>query len=290
MQLPARISEQHVIVRVTINGRGLDFLLDSGASGIVLDADVAKQLGLKTFGRSVQTTAGTYEASQTIVPEIDVGPVTLHNTYVDCLPFSQEMGFGTKVVGLLGFDFIANAVVSIDYGRGAVFVSPPDKFTRPTDQIEVPATLDDGVPYVQAQVGNAIGEHFILDTGSFGVMVFSTFANAHPDDMADEGLGRSVSSYFPALSAWGVGGEFPMSLTEVASYHFGSVNFTDFMLFRIHGVPGIEGEDDDGLVGFDVLRYFTVTLDYRDGEVYLLPGPMIVKTPPKASPAPSPHP
>jgi hypothetical protein len=288
VRLPARVQRGSVIVRLTINGRGLDFVLDSGSSGIVMDADVANQLGIKTFGRSIQTTAGPYVATQSIIPEIGIGPITLHNTYVECLPFSQQLDYGTRVVGLLGFDFIANAVVSIDYDHGIVTASPPDKFTQPTSGIQLGATLDDGVPYVQAQIGNAVGDHFILDTGSDDVVVFSSFADAHPDDVADEGFGRDFNAIVPFLTASGVGGEIPETLTQVASYHFATVNFSDFLLFRTHGHTAFEGEDQDGLVGFDALKFFTVTLDYKDGTIYLQPGSFLEKL--KATSAPSPHP
>jgi hypothetical protein len=91
----------------------------------------------------------------------------------------------------------------------------------------------------------------------------------------------------PFLSASGVGGEIPETVTQVASYHFGHVNFTDFLLVRTHGHTAFEGEDQDGLVGFDVLRYFSVTLDYRNGEIYLQPG-RALQSQPKASPSPHP--
>ena len=291
VRLPARLSYGTVVVRLMIEGRGLDFALDSGASGIVLDSEVARELGIKTFGRSIQNTAGEYEATQAVIPVIDIGQVTLHNTFVECLPFSQKLDFGTKIVGLLGFDFIANAIVSIDYDKGIVTASPPDTFAPPTNGIELGATLDDGVPYVQAQVDNAVGDHFILDTGSTDVMIFSQFADAHPDDVADEGLGRSlnaINAILPFVSASGVGGEIPETFSQVASYTFGTARFKDFLLSRTHGHTAFEGEDEDGLVGYTALRYFTVTLDYRNGTIYLKPGPLL--TPLKATPASSPQP
>lgn len=286
--LPARIEDGAVIVRVTIKGRGLDFILDSGSGGILLDSGVAKELGITTFGKSVQQTMGAYESTQAIIPEMDVGPISLTNTYVECVPFTQNRGFDTKVVGLLGFDFIANAAVRIDFDSGTVTATSPDSFAPPPNSVAVPVALDDGVPYVQAQVGAAIGDHFILDTGSTDVLVFSAFANAHPKDVTDEGLGRSINSYEPFISASGVGGEIPMIPTQVSSYHFGSVNFTDFLLMRTTGGTAFEVEDTDGLVGFDVLRFFKVSFDYRDGYVYLEPGSFLQAQ--KTTPALTPHP
>ena len=275
VKLPARVDNGAVIVRLTINGRGLDFQLDSGASGILLDSEVAKELGIKTFGESVQTTMGSYDATQAVVPEIDFGALTLRNTYVECLPFTQQVGVGTKIVGLLGFDFIANAVVSVDYDSGAVTASLPGAFEPPVNTIAVPVSLDDGVPFVQVQVGESVGDHFILDTGADSIVIFSQFADAHPKDVADKGLGKSIMQYLPYITASGVGGEISMGLAQLASYHFGSVNFTDFLAFRTPSGSAFEFEDTDGLVGSEILRYFTVTFDYKDSMIYLQPGKLL---------------
>lgn len=51
VELPAQFDPQHVIVRVTIGGRGLDFVLDSGASGITIDSSVAREVGLPEFSK-----------------------------------------------------------------------------------------------------------------------------------------------------------------------------------------------------------------------------------------------
>ncbi|HLJ85158.1 MAG TPA: aspartyl protease family protein, partial [Candidatus Eremiobacteraceae bacterium] len=286
--LPARIDDGSVVVRLTINGRGLDFLLDSGASGILMDNEVAKELGIKTFGESVQTTMGAYESTQAIVPEMDVGPIALHNTYVECVPFTQQLGYDTKIVGLLGFDFIANAVVSINYDNGNVTAAPPDSFSPPVNSIAVPIALDDGVPFVQVQIGDSIGTHFILDTGADMIVIFSEFAAAHPQDVVDQGLGKSLSKYLPFVTAEGVGGQIQMTMDQLASYHFGSVNFTDFLAYRTQSGSAFESEDTDGLVGYEVLQYFTVTFDYKDGMIYLIPGEVLRSR--QAAPTPTPHP
>jgi predicted aspartyl protease len=286
--LPARIDDGSVVVRLTINGRGLDFLLDSGASGILMDNEVAKELGIKTFGESVQTTMGAYESTQAIIPEMDVGPIALHNTYVECVPFTQQLGSDTKIVGLLGFDFLANAAVSINYDNGDVTAVPPDSFAPPANSIPVPAALDDGVPFVQVQIGDSVGTHFILDTGADMIVIFSEFAAAHPQDVVDQGLGKSMAQYLPFVSARGVGGEIQMTLDQLASYHFGSVNFTDFLAFRTPSGSAFEFEDTDGLVGYEVLQYFTVTFDYKDGMIYLIPGEVLRSR--QAIPSPTPHP
>ena len=83
-RLPARIDRWgRVIVRLTVSGRGLDFQLDSGASAIIFDRDVVRQLGLKTHGRWSTTVAGTFISGRAIIPKIAIGDVTMSDVVVE---------------------------------------------------------------------------------------------------------------------------------------------------------------------------------------------------------------
>jgi hypothetical protein len=71
VELPARFLFGEIVVRVMIGGRGLDFVLNSGAPGIFIDGEVAKLLGLKmSVGYSA---VEGYETHEAIVPEMRVG-------------------------------------------------------------------------------------------------------------------------------------------------------------------------------------------------------------------------
>jgi hypothetical protein len=67
VRLPARIIDGSIVVTATIDGRGLDFALDSGSSSVVLDSSVARQLGLPTFGAMTGSTVGTYTEHLSVV-------------------------------------------------------------------------------------------------------------------------------------------------------------------------------------------------------------------------------
>lgn len=72
--LPVGLAYGKFMVRVTINGRGLDFVLDTGAGAIVMDEDVARQLRLPLYApESSAVNAGRYTSETTIVSEMDVG-------------------------------------------------------------------------------------------------------------------------------------------------------------------------------------------------------------------------
>ncbi len=271
VKLPARMIDGDIVVRLTVAGRGLDFILDSGSSGIAIDARTTRELGLQTLGQSVRTTSGTYVQKQALIPSLNIGDIRMKNVVVDSLPFSEDEAMGTKAVGLLGYDFIANAVLTVDYEHGSVEATVPGSFVPPADAYAVDTLLDDGVPFVSVQVGEATGDHFIIDTGANRGMIFSSFASAHPADIADQGLGRQISTYAPFMSFQGVGGTIQIKPVQVKSLRVGGVTFTEWLMFQSTGNRAFEGEDMDGILGYDFLKYFTVYFDYPDSHIYLLP-------------------
>lgn len=191
--LPAKFGESHVYVRVTIGGRGLDFVLDSGASGITIDGTVARQLGLREYDRHSEVTAGRYSTARTIVPEMRVGDLILRDVAVQEVPHGWKTAADVKEVGLLGFDFLAELGVTIDYEHQRVTVVPGAAFAPPRAPhvIPVDVRIGSGQPRATVAVNGAVGERFVLDTGGAGTfLIFDYFARRHPDALRDKGGGR----------------------------------------------------------------------------------------------------
>jgi hypothetical protein len=279
VRLPVRIQGGAIIVRVSIAGRGLDFQLDSGSDAIVIDRDVARQLGLSTFGENTEEVAGKFEASNAIIPEMDIGDLSMRHVAVQCLPFNFQPDASTKVVGLLGYDFLAGMVAKIDYLKGTVDAYDSSRFSTPAGQLfELQMTLDDSVPVVGARIGQSVGDYFIVDTGSPDVVLFSAFASAHPADIVPFSFKVGQKTYFPLVFAQGVGGSLALRPVTVSAFHFGGVGFQNMMVMGTYGAQdAFQGEDYDGLIGVQFLSYFDVYLDYKDSMLMLQPNERLTK-------------
>lgn len=270
VHLPARIINGKVIVRLTVQGRGLDFLLDSGAGDIAFDADVASSLHLQTLGKATQEIAGQFDRSRAIVPEIRIGQLVMHDVVVSTIPFQSSPDISTRVVGLLGFDFFKDAVVRVDYERGTVDALNPAGFSPPTSAVTLPVALDDGVPLVSATVGDDRGDHFILDTGSAYTIIFSGFAADHPAAVADQGGGTAETRVGMGVSARGVGGQIRLVPTELKMFRFAGTDFEYFKAYVTIAARALEREDEDGLIGVPTLQRFVVYFDYPRQRVALI--------------------
>ena len=273
VRLPARIDGWgRIIVRLTIQGRGLDFQLDSGAAEIVLNRDVARQLGLRTYGRWSNTVAGTFTSGRAIVPKVEVGSIVMNDLVVEALPFAFQNDEATRIVGLLGYDFIAGCVLKIDYEHGTVDAIPSEVFQPPANGITLDAILDDQVPVIWSKFNDAVGDRFILDTGADDIVIFSGFAKKYPAAVEDHSPKKILSRLFNLVQASGVGGKLNLRPVMIANMQVGNVRYSDYLAFVMTGdQPAFEGEDLDGLIGAAALRMFDVYLDYAGSRVVLVP-------------------
>jgi predicted aspartyl protease len=268
--LPAKFGREHVFVRITIGGRGLDFVLDTGASGITLDNGVARQLGLTAYGTHSAITAQRYTTARTIVPEMHVGQLTMKNVAVQLVPDGLDETFGVKSVGLLGFDFLAELGVTIDYEHERVTAVPEPAYVAPAGAHVIPldVRIGDGSPMVTVAVNGALGERFIVDTGGAGsFMIFDTFARKHPEALHDEGGGDAFAR---SMTFEGVGGAIKTKPYQIKKLKMGPISFNDFVGYRVMSASSYEG-DDDGIIGVDFLKLFNVGLDYANSRIYLVP-------------------
>lgn len=268
--LPAKFGRQHIIVRIMVGTRGLDFLLDTGASGITIDNDVARQLGLTPYGQRSAVTAQRYTTARTIVPEMRIGDLVMRDVAVQMVPDTDEIEPGYKAVGLLGFDFLSELGVTIDYEKQVVTVVPEPDYVAPQGPRVFPldVRIGDGSPYANVKINGALSERFILDTGGAGTfMIFDAFVRKHPEALVDKGGGGDVRD----VRYYGVGGAIDTRPYQLSSVKLGNLNFQDFVGFRVMSAQSYDWGGDDGIIGTDFLRLFTVGLDYANGRVYLVP-------------------
>ena len=277
-QFPPGSLRDHITVRVVINGRGLDFWLDSGASGIAIDKDIADEMGLKQYGLYGQTAEGEAGPARVVVPEMRIGALRMKNFAAFVIPFQMQGCQGRvvgsdipeRVVGLLGFDFIASVGLKVDWDKGEVVAYAPGTMPLPPTGVTVPLRLDDLVPDVDVEVSDVLSEHFILDTGASTVLIFPGFARQHQAQVRDQGMGTAIQRFLPDLCISVVGGTATVYLVQLKRLNFGTV-FNEFMVDVVDPNAPFQFQDVDGLVGYSVLHYFNLYFDYENSRIVLEP-------------------
>jgi len=263
VRLPARIVGGRIYVRVEIAGRGLDFLLDSGAGAITIDDVVARELKLPIYGRSTQTVAGSFPTGRVVVPTVAIGALTMHDVVMHTLPYSAPEMKSVRVVGLLGYDFLAGTSLRIDYAAGTIDAVRPGTLVAPPGAGVLDVRLNSGTPVARATIGTATGDDFIIDTGAaFSYVIFQRFARLHRDELESQNASRVGS---------GVGGSFAYRPIDTTRVILGAWSLDDATGVEALAPNAFGFDNEDGLIGSDILKRFTVYLDYPNDRVLLEP-------------------
>jgi hypothetical protein len=270
--LPVQFVDEHIVVRVEIDGRGLDFLLDSGAPVTEIDDTVARQLGLPIgpFSFPAGDPLRAPGADGTIIPAMRIGGLTLHDVPAALSRFRPQFGPSTRIVGGIGYDLLSAVVAKIDYVHDTVDAIAPSSFQPPRDGvIQVPLDLGDRLPLASATIGDDESDRFIVDTGSFGITLFRRFLSAHPADFPTPAPGVTVND-LGVIPIIGLGRGAFVTTMYVPIVRFGTVDFKNFDVFRYVGDDPGQPPDIDGLIGSRVLRYFDLYFDYPDAVLLLV--------------------
>src|SRR5215469_9193050 len=123
---------------VKINDRNQRLLLDTGASGIVINRKAAEKAGLERLS-SVEFhgigDSGQRDAYLALVDQVRVGDLEFR----DCIVTVSEKTLNLDEDGLIGGDVFSSYIVDIDIPGDAFRLSPLPK--RPEDTTQAPATL-----------------------------------------------------------------------------------------------------------------------------------------------------
>ncbi len=212
-----RASSSHVLVEPTIDGKNAGpFILDTGASGLVITPRAAKALGLRAFGEvHVSGVSGRVPCRFQRGLELKLGPLTLKR------PVFMEMGLdgivsgaAEPVAGIIGFDVFKSAILSVSEGGDRVNIYDYNDVSSVDEKWAwQELRLVSNVPHISATFSGTNDSHkttpniFMIDSGAGGADVI--FHSKAVEDMGLDSLlapeGRRTSSRVRGVS--GANGE-----------------------------------------------------------------------------------
>jgi Aspartyl protease len=257
VRLPIRFVNGLAVVRVIVGRGAYDFLLDSGAAGIVVDPSVVEQQNIERFGQRLGSTLGTFPESTAIVPQMTIGGLRMRNVVARVVTIPFHLDDHTRVAGLLGFDFFADTVVHLNLARNFAEAIVPDRFRPPADAPGVTVGLDDKTPAVRMRAGTGTGR-VVLDTGA-NRSVFET-AFADRADFAPDRVGTT-------MHLRGMGGFASAETTRVPQFELAGIWTRNATVDVANADLGTD--DTDGVIGTDLLHSYELWFDYRAYSVYV---------------------
>lgn len=112
------------VVRVQVNNsESVNFFIDTGGAEVIVDTELAKEVGVVQFGSAIGTFAGGKQAGfqHGRAHSLTVGDFTIKNLPIhimDVRRFSQPIFFGRQVDGIIGTVLLYHFLATINYPEG----------------------------------------------------------------------------------------------------------------------------------------------------------------------------
>lgn len=274
VKVPFDLYGNNILVKTRINDSPpIWCVFDSGASINVLNYRLARKLGLLSRGKSIlDANGGTATGALVENATINLSNVKADNQTIATVALDDLAAYsGRDVQGIVGNNFIQNFVVEIDYAnRVLVFYHPQDyNLAEEPDAIELENR--NGNPFIKAQISldgkHTVTDFFEIDTGSNGIFsIYRPFAEKHqllqtiPNSNIAEGVGGA-----------GVGGATKYVDARINSIRLGNYLLKQPIISISQGAEASNSQWDTGFIGTDLLRRFTVILDYQSRRILLKP-------------------
>lgn len=262
VSIPAEFTADAIFVTINIEGRGLDFELDSGSADLLIDPAIARELGMQSSGAERASALGAVALAETRAPSVTIGTLSANNVAFSTAAFQEQLE-QRRIVGLLGADFIASGVLEVNFEKGKLTLYrslPPDLPAKGWSAL--PIRLDDRVPMIKATFSKRPGT-FVADLGAYESMLFphyfAGFSIPVPAGTRDQGLGMGLANREFGFK------HFTMNTLILGDWIFGAVQVI------VPSATFAQDEDFDGLIGYNTLRNFDLIFDYADQQLWFKP-------------------
>jgi predicted aspartyl protease len=254
------VEDKRIYVDARVNGVPGRFVLDTGSFDISLTASFAAKARVKTTGGTI-TASGVSGQIVTKVGQVDTiefgDGSKLHNVVVTTGLREDQLDDG-----LMGFDFLAGAIVEIEMDGKKMTLYDP-KVAAPSDAggATVVPDLSSLTPVVIAKLNGSVPTQGTLDSGNVSWVILSEEMRGKTRTLIDN---RVLSSH---LVMTGVSGEgLEVECGQLDSINFGALDYKHVPACFANGWP-----EYDALLGYDFLRNFNIVFDYPDDKIILFP-------------------
>jgi hypothetical protein len=247
----------------------LNFILDTGSSGISLDSTTTAYLKLKPVPteRTIRSISGIHKVSflynqQLKFPGLTIDSLDFHiNDYAILTAV-----YGERIDGIIGYSVLSRYILKVDYdslrvefwSRGTIRYPRGGYLLKPTINFLVSQTL-------RVRDDEAITTRFLYDMGAGLCMLLSK-------DLIEDSSFIDKKKKRWIKEGEGPGGTIDMELTTVREVKLGPYRFRNVPVYIFEDKSNVTSYPYmGGLIGNDILRRFNVILNYPRGDIYLLP-------------------
>jgi predicted aspartyl protease len=229
--------------------KGLNFLLDTGASPTVLDRRVAQKLHLDETPASIAVVEGSVHAGQATLPSLKFGPVQKDSlpVLIEDLSFFQK-ALPVHIDAVIGLDVLGAGPFEIDYTSREIRFGAVTHLAN-----SLPLRIKAGLPIIDAEL-NHISLHLLMDTGASSLILFEPDTPRAASPLKISAVERPPNSI----------GEFERKQVWLQSLRLGETEFGRESAFMVRSSSD-DGHDFDGLMSPAALGITKIGIDLAQG-------------------------
>lgn len=260
-----------VILHATLgnNKDTLNFVLDTGSSGISLDSTTVDYLGLKPIPteRTIRGIAGIRKVSFLYNEKLNFPNLTVDSLNFHINDYSILTAvYGERIDGIIGYSLLNRYIFKIDYDSMTIGFWTKGTIRYPRGGYLLKPTINMLVSQqMKVRDESTISTRFLYDMGA-GLCVLLSKDFVADSNFLDKRKKRWVKE------GEGLGGKIDMELLVLKEIRLGP--------YRFRKVPVYIFDDENnvtsypymgGLLGNDIMRRFNVIINYERGDIYITP-------------------
>jgi predicted aspartyl protease len=257
-----RTSLNLLFANVMVNGKGpYEFAIDTGATQTVVSEKLAQEAGLDLITSTVVFGiggSGKVETKLYKMKELSIGDVEVRNTPVGT--FNDPL-VAQLADGILGTSILSDFIITVNYPAGQLELSRKRAATPASAEV-VPIWFFSNLLLLPLEVNGKKG-NFVVDTGAVTTVLSHSMA-------AQLGVRENTPGAKVDMGIAGVGG-FEGVVLKVPDVTFktgkNSEAFPQVVAIDLKQISKMIGTEVAGVVGYDFLSDYKLTLDYYAGEI-----------------------
>ena len=270
--IPFENANGHVLIKVEVAGIESYAMIDSGSQVNALNLSFAEHHELEFDSNKRIKIQGAHDVQDRRIYR-DV-PTKLLGLDLDMELVGLELG-GKHVSLLLGAPLLNQFILQFDYPNSRSRFANPGTFNlEETANLEMRPQDGSGRPLVKVNFNDEAERWVLLDTGNSGGLYlhrnFATTQNWLERFPVMEGVSRGVNA------------SKDVELFQLPLFGFGPYKLEDIVVIvPSEGSPAdfgnrysnigsrMKGVEVNGILGYDILKHFILTIDYRNGRGHI---------------------
>lgn len=272
--IPFKLINNLVFIPIKVNGVELNFLLDSGVEETILfSMEEKKEVSFNNVQKIKLRGLGSeaeIEGLKSTNNTLETHGLKSHNHLLYIIldqSFNLSSHIGIPVNGIIGYQFFKNNLVEVNYQKRKIIIHSNNKKIQ--KRIEktfktIPITIERSKPYIMANA--------IVDSVNISSKLLIDIGNSDAFWVFENNKIKLPKKNFPDFLGKGFSGDVEGHRGKIKKFSIGEFDFKNPIVAfpdstSIRNVKMVPGRI--GSVGGEVLKRFTVILDYEDQKMYL---------------------